>query len=453
MLASDFEDVTELVEDYLKDHTVEELYDEVVMPGLMMAEADRHAGELDASREAFILEHTHDLIDDLCSRELPAPQIAKAAETKSGKIEAPAKGSKAEAKKTEHVERVEKAGEVDPQQQAVDREMARQMVSVAIVPARDPADELVGRMLAHLLELRGVGAKPLSAERLSGERLEAVAKLKVGVVCVSALPPQAVTHARFMGKRLRGLLPEAKIVVGLWRVRGDAAKLRSAVTAQASDSVATTLAQALEFIVPLAMAKISDAMLPAPIPANESERLKELRRLDLLSPGTDETLEAAAKDLAKIFDAPIAMASVIDEKRQVWKGQVGLPDQLAKRTESPRDTSICGHVAAVNHTLVVEDASRDKRFANNPVVKEQDIRFYAGAPLRTKSGQAIGVLCVIDHRPCTFTERDRSIMQAIADHAMRDIEKRHRSDVISELTSGIKTMITGEIPQPKPGNT
>lgn len=90
--------------------------------------------------------------------------------------------------------------------------------------------------------------------------------------------------------------------------------------------------------------------------------------------------------------------------------------------EAPRETSICGHVVAQNETLVVEDVLRDSRFAGNPFLREHGIRFYAGAPLRTAAGVAIGSLCVIDTRPRRINAAERRMLSIIADQVVREME-------------------------------
>jgi GAF domain-containing protein len=96
--------------------------------------------------------------------------------------------------------------------------------------------------------------------------------------------------------------------------------------------------------------------------------------------------------------------------------------------------SICGHVVGGNEIIVVEDVSKDPRFANNPFLLENGIRFYAGAPLRTSSGFVLGSLCVIDTKARTFNPKDRKLLQVIADGLMAKIEAQEQSS--PELSSG-----------------
>ena len=87
-----------------------------------------------------------------------------------------------------------------------------------------------------------------------------------------------------------------------------------------------------------------------------------------------------------------------------------------------RETSICGHVVALGEMIVVEDVAKDPRFANNPFLIEKGIRFYAGAPLKTKAGFTVGSLCVIDPKPRAFGQKDRTLLQKIADDVVGKVE-------------------------------
>jgi GAF domain-containing protein len=134
-----------------------------------------------------------------------------------------------------------------------------------------------------------------------------------------------------------------------------------------------------------------------------------------------------AHTVAEAMDMPIGMVSLIDDSLQLWKGAWGLPAELEKSRQGTRETSICTHVVAANAPLVVEDTARDPRYAKNPYLRENEMRFYAGVPLRTMSGQVIGSLCVIDLKPRTLSPRELKLMQVIADELMAELAKGRRS--------------------------
>ena len=162
--------------------------------------------------------------------------------------------------------------------------------------------------------------------------------------------------------------------------------------------------------------------MPAPVPPNEEQRLAALKRLDVLDTPREEAYDRYTARLKEAFDVPIALVSLVDDARQWWKSAQGLPEPLDRAREAPRETSICGHVVAVDETLVVEDVLRDERFAGNPFLREHGIRFYAGAPLRTRDGMPVGSLCVLDVKPRRVTSTERRLLQVVADDVMRDMQ-------------------------------
>ena len=121
---------------------------------------------------------------------------------------------------------------------------------------------------------------------------------------------------------------------------------------------------------------------------------------------------------------PIALITLVDRDRQFFKSQIGLPADLAKARQTPRSISICGHVVAKNQVMVIEDLACDRRFANNPLLKEHGIRFYARVPLPTPSGQPIGALCLMDLKPRQITEREKRLLLEYASEVMKEIAKR-----------------------------
>ncbi len=150
-------------------------------------------------------------------------------------------------------------------------------------------------------------------------------------------------------------------------------------------------------------------MTPAPTPANEEARLNALRELLLLDTPPEERYDRLARFAAEQLDMPIALLSLVDGQRQWFKSRVGV-----EITEAARDISFCGHAIMKKELFVVEDASADPRFSDNPqVMGEPHIRFYAGAPLTSPSGHHIGTLCVIDTVPRTLGAVELSILDAL----------------------------------------
>ena len=132
------------------------------------------------------------------------------------------------------------------------------------------------------------------------------------------------------------------------------------------------------------------------ITTHESDRVDTLHDMGLLDTAPEEPLDTIVKTAAQVCDAPIALISLVDSDRQWFKAKFGL-----EATETPRDVAFCAHaIHQPDQVLVVPDASLDTRFsANQLVLKDPKIRFYAGVPLLASNGHALGTLCVIDHKP------------------------------------------------------
>ncbi len=146
------------------------------------------------------------------------------------------------------------------------------------------------------------------------------------------------------------------------------------------------------------------------MPDNETQRLQALRASDLLDTDPEERFDRFTRLARRLFGVPIALVSLVDGTRQWFKSRDGLD-----ATETPREISFCGHVILESGVFVVEDARADVRFADNPLVTEAPgIRFYAGAPVHTPDGAAIGTLCIIDREPRTFSQDDRAALDDLA---------------------------------------
>ena len=146
------------------------------------------------------------------------------------------------------------------------------------------------------------------------------------------------------------------------------------------------------------------------IPDNEEARLDRLHGLQILDTPSEERFDRLTRLAARAFDVPVALVSLVDTRRQWFKSRVGL-----EATQTDRDISFCGHAILSDSALVVEDSSLDPRFSDNPlVVGEPRVAFYAGMPLDDGHGNKLGTVCLIDHQPRTFTERDRSLLADLA---------------------------------------
>src|SRR6516165_9514557 len=150
--------------------------------------------------------------------------------------------------------------------------------------------------------------------------------------------------------------------------------------------------------------------MKALLPENEAVRLAALRGLGILDTPAEPAYDELSALAADVCQTPIALISLVDADRQWFKSQVGWA-----AGETPREAAFCAHTILQPDLLVVPDASADQRFANNPLVTcPPRIRFYAGAPLVTAEGHALGTLCVIDHKPRELTAEQARALRALS---------------------------------------
>jgi diguanylate cyclase (GGDEF)-like protein len=154
-----------------------------------------------------------------------------------------------------------------------------------------------------------------------------------------------------------------------------------------------------------------------PLPPDESERVQELESLYLLDTPAEERFDRITRLALNLFEVPIALISLVDEKRVWFKSSQGLAV-----TEVPREISFCTYAILDSAPLVVPDARKDSRFSDNPLVTgKPPILFYAGFPLKGPKGHRLGALCLIDHRPREFSKKNYQNLQDLAAMAETEI--------------------------------
>lgn len=389
LLTQGEQDETEFVESYLKENSLTALYDCVLVPVVTAAEIDAREGRLDQEQLAEVKHNLRVVLDDLASR----PALRN---------------------KTESDEAAVAHGPQLPVPAGC---------RVHCLPARGERDEFAGAMLAHLLHQRHGEALNASAHLDATELLDLVEKDDANLICISVVAPSTVIHARFLCTKLRARFPRLRIVVGLWGATDRAAEATDRLRDSGADEVVLSLDEAVTRIG-LWTQPISEPMMPAPIPADEPERLAALSALHLVDTESESVFDEITAKVARIFAVPIALLSLIDRDRQFFKSQSGLPDDLAHARHTPREVSICGHVVANDEVLVIEDLARDRRFANNPMVLERGLRFYAGAPVRAANGQPVGSLCILDVTPRQLAPSEIRLLQEYANEVTEEISRR-----------------------------
>lgn len=161
-------------------------------------------------------------------------------------------------------------------------------------------------------------------------------------------------------------------------------------------------------------------MPAAPIPPNEAQRLETLRACGVLDTAPEPAFDELASLAARLCDAPMAFISLVDAERQWFKSAVGF-----SACQTSREHAFCAHTILAQGPLIVEDATRDPRFIDNPyVVGEPGIRFYAGVPLHSEDGCALVTLCVIDLKPRRLSEQQLADLKALARQAESQLRLR-----------------------------
>lgn len=161
-------------------------------------------------------------------------------------------------------------------------------------------------------------------------------------------------------------------------------------------------------------------MAPYPTPPDEAERLELLHALNLLDTPAEPVFDRITRLVAQILNVPIALVSLVDADRQWFKSRVGL-----EATETPREVAFCAHAITQTAPMIVVDATQDVRFEDNPLVTgNPNIRFYAGVPLRSAGGLAIGTLCAIDSKPRQLSADETNILIDLAALVSKEVQLR-----------------------------
>ena len=176
--------------------------------------------------------------------------------------------------------------------------------------------------------------------------------------------------------------------------------------------------------------------MKARIPDNEAQRLEALREYRILDTAAEQAYDDITKLAAYLCRVPITMISLVDESRQWFKSKLGV-----KQQETPRDVAFCAHAILQTEPMIVRDALKDTRFADSSLVtRTPHIRFYAGFPLTSPEGFALGMLCAIDRKPRKLSAEQKKAMQALSRQVMALLELRRVSARMAEALEKVRTL-------------
>jgi len=410
LLAGNLEEAVEIAEDYVDEHSSREFYDNVAIPALRLAENDRQRSTTDTNYRRLVADMAICVV-----REVEDHVRQRVSSDEPGKVNI---------------------------ENALTSSSAQRRPPVLCLAGRTELDRAAAEMMAQVLSEHGIGARVLPPIAVDQGALGQLELEGVDVVCLSYFHPQPQVYARYICRRLRRRAPRVKLVVCCWNLASGTVQNEDLNKQMAADAVFASLEVCVDQVETWIFRPTSAGETPPLLPDTEQAQIAALRDLGLavLSERLFDWDEVSAR-IAQAFEVPIALVSLVDEAHR----RPG-PDAVSEISGTNQDVtkdSLEAHVVATNEVLVSEDVTKDARFADDPLVLEKGIRFYAGAPLRTSSGPVIGSVCLIDTRPRPFAERDRERLQQMADELMAQIEDRgkegaaHPQDLVEARLIGI----------------
>ena len=175
-------------------------------------------------------------------------------------------------------------------------------------------------------------------------------------------------------------------------------------------------------------------MIKPKLPKNEPKRLEAVKQYNLLDTLPESDFDNITNLVASICNVPISLITLLDADRNFLKSHYGI-----SINESPRDISFCGHTILSNEPIfIVEDATKDIRFHDNPIIAENNVSFYAGVSLITPKGYPIGTLCVYDNKPRKLTKEQKETLIILGKQVVNLFELRLRNRKLNESLSNLK---------------
>ena len=284
---------------------------------------------------------------------------------------------------------------------------------IICIGGRWEVDTLAADMAAHALALAGPASRVAETGVVSARYVSRLDLLGARVVCLSYFSPNPVIHAKHFVRRLKARWPDLRIVLAVWNTP-ELMNDSELIERTGADEVATSMEELVARAAALLATDAAAPYVPAPIPQDALQRVATLRRHGVLDDEMRSTFDGIAKRVADVFDCPVGLVSLLDENAD----------------DALNALSLRGDVVAAESTVVVSDVCRDPRFASNPALREKEIRFYAGAPLRADDGSILGTLCVLDKKPRTLSTRDILLLESMAAEVTAAIEAQAAAKAI-----------------------
>lgn len=189
----------------------------------------------------------------------------------------------------------------------------------------------------------------------------------------------------------------------------------------------------------------------------DETRLANLRASELLDSMPEEQFDRLTKLTSRILGVPVALISLVDDRRQFFKSQFGLAEPWATTRETPLTHSFCQHVVTTARPLVIDDSISDPRVDGNLAISELGVAAYCGVPLRAENGAILGSLCAIDGKARRWTESDVSVLEDLAEIVMTEVQLRsalnkerelraEKFEVVRTLQSALLPPVLPDIP-------
>ena len=177
-------------------------------------------------------------------------------------------------------------------------------------------------------------------------------------------------------------------------------------------------------------------MIVATLPPEEAMRIADLKAYEILDTPAENDFDELVQLAAQLCNCPISLITFVDSDRQWFKASMGVSDK-----ETTRDTSFCSHTILSDEIMVIEDATRDPRFADNPFVTgDMKIRFYAGAPIISPTGQRLGSVCVLDQKPASLSDEKLRALRILSHQVTKLLELRAKNILLRKQATELLTL-------------